>query len=111
MFRSSKGMLNDQEELAYSFAPKLYRLVFARLGQREDTEDLLQEVYLKAFRSFNTFHAGTDMESWLTTITLNAIRDHIRKITKLGNVDSLDELTNKTVAVPDSLIEAKSPEA
>jgi RNA polymerase sigma-70 factor, ECF subfamily len=101
----------EQEELAYGFAPKLYRLAYARLGYREDAEDVVQEAYFKAFQSIIRFKPGSNMESWLTTILLNTIRDRIRKVSKVGNVLSLDSVVNETELLPAQLISRKSPEA
>ena len=107
---SIKKRLKEQEEFAYSFAPKLYRLAYARLGNREDAEDVVQEAYFKAFTSIGRFKHGSNMDSWLTTILLNTIRDHIRKVSKTGNALSLDSVVSETELLPAQLINRKSPD-
>src|SRR5271170_506196 len=107
MLSSIKKRLKEQEEFAYSFAPKLYRLAYARLGNREDAEDVVQEAYFKAFTSIGRFKQGSNMDSWLTTILLNTIRDHIRKVSKRGNVLSLDIVVADTEVLPAQLINKK----
>src|SRR5271154_1837067 len=110
MLLSVKKRLKEQEELAYSFAPKLYRLAYARLGNKEDAEDVVQEAYFKAFTSFGRFKHGSNLDSWLTTILLNTIRDHIRKVSKTGNALSLDSIVSETELLPGQLINRKSPD-
>src|SRR5271156_4725446 len=110
MLLSVKKRLKEKEELAYSFAPKLYRLAYARLGNKEDAEDVVQEAYFKAFTSFARFKHGSNMDSWLTTILLNTIRDHIRKVSKTGNALSLDSIVSETELLPAQLINRKSPD-
>jgi RNA polymerase sigma-70 factor, ECF subfamily len=113
MFLSGKNKIRfkEQEELAYSFAPKMYRLAYGRLGNREDAEDIVQEAYLKAFKSIAKFRPGTNMDSWLTTIVLNTIRDHIRRVTKEGDVLALDMIVSETECLPERLICRKTPDA
>jgi RNA polymerase sigma-70 factor (ECF subfamily) len=102
---------DELEELAYSFAPKLYRFAYARLGNREDAEDVVQEVYFKALASIGKFKPGSNMDSWLTTIMLNTLRDRIRKVSKEKPMLSLDDLSSETELLPSELIDRRSPES
>jgi len=81
---------SEFEELALAHLPKLYRLAYARLGSREDAEDIVQEAYLKAFRAFGQRRDG-NFSGWLTTILINTLRDHKRKVARSAGVVSLDE--------------------
>jgi RNA polymerase sigma-70 factor (ECF subfamily) len=90
----SKPSTNSEfEELALVHLPKLYRLAYARLGSKEDAEDIVQESYLKAFRAFGQWRDG-NFPGWLTTIMINTLRDHKRKIAKSAGSLSLDEFEN-----------------
>lgn len=66
-------------------------MAYARLSNAEDTEDVLQETYLKAFRAFDSFKEGSNAKSWLIQILLNTIRDHIRKENRNLTAVLLDE--------------------
>jgi len=107
----NKNRFKEQEELAYSFAPKMYRLAYGRLGNREDAEDTVQEAFFKAFKYFSKFKPGTNMDLWLTTILLNTIRDHIRKVSKEGEAMPLDLIISETECLPERLINRKTPDA
>jgi RNA polymerase sigma-70 factor (ECF subfamily) len=110
MFLSSTKNLNEKER-AYSLAPKLYRLAFARLNCREDAEDVVQETYFKALNGITKFRKGTNLESWLTTILLNTIRDHVRKFSQRGPITSLDQRAQDKELLPASLIDYENPES
>jgi len=48
------------------------------LGSPEDVDDILQETYLRAFRSRESFDAAYAFKTWLFTIAMNASRDLLR---------------------------------
>ena len=50
---------------AMEFAPQLYAAAMRMTRNRADAEDLVQETYLKGFRSFHTFNEGTNLRAWL----------------------------------------------
>jgi RNA polymerase sigma-70 factor, ECF subfamily len=87
---SKPSKTSEFEELALVHLPKLYRLAYARLGSKEDAEDIVQESYLKAFRAFGQWRDG-NFSGWLTTIMINTLRDHKRKSAKSPGAVSLDE--------------------
>jgi RNA polymerase sigma-70 factor (ECF subfamily) len=80
------------EETAYKHLKRLYRLAYARLGNVEDAEDVVQETYLKAFKHADNFKEGSNIEPWLVTILLNTIRDHVRRVSRNPSPVPLDGL-------------------
>lgn len=50
----------------------VYRFAYSLTRNESDAEDLVQETYLRAFRSWHTFQAGSDARRWLFTICRNA---------------------------------------
>jgi len=67
------------EGLALPLSGQLFKVAYWRLGKKEDAEDVCQETYLRAYRSFHTFSPGTNMKAWLTTILINVINDFRKK--------------------------------
>jgi RNA polymerase sigma-70 factor (ECF subfamily) len=58
----------DFERLALPVAPALYRTA-VRLGQGpDDARDVVQETFLRAYRTFDNFQSGTNGKAWLFTI-------------------------------------------
>lgn len=52
--------------------------IFSRVGSEEDAEDLLQDVFLRAYRQLGTVRDPQRLESWLYQIARNRIIDHYR---------------------------------
>jgi RNA polymerase sigma-70 factor, ECF subfamily len=70
------------EAEALASLSSLYRTALRLTRVPEDAEDLVQDTYLKAFRSINQFEPGTNLKAWLFTIlhntALNRFRDRAR---------------------------------
>jgi len=58
---------------------RLYRVAYRMTNNRQDAEDLVQETFLRAFRSAATFRADANLTTWLHRICLNATLDHLRR--------------------------------
>src|SRR5215510_14052533 len=56
----------------------LYRTALRLTRRPADAEDLVQETYLKAFRSADRFEPGTNLRAWLFTILHNTARNRVR---------------------------------
>ena len=54
------------------YAPQLYSAALRMTRNQADAEDLVQEAYLRGFRSFHTFKEGTNLRAWLFRILTNA---------------------------------------
>jgi RNA polymerase sigma-70 factor, ECF subfamily len=79
------------ENSTIGYADLLFRIAYARLGNAQDAEDVVQETYMKAFRSFGDFREGTNIKAWLTQILVNSIRDRYRKHSHMVSTVELDE--------------------
>jgi RNA polymerase sigma-70 factor (ECF subfamily) len=59
----------------------LFQSACSLLGSRAEAEDVVQETYLQAWKSFNSFEQGTNCRAWLFSILSFKIRHHRRKWT------------------------------
>ena len=66
------------EEVARSYGRFLYTVAYRLTGNREDAEDLVQEVLLRVRRGLETYQPGS-MEGWLSRIATNAFLDDVRR--------------------------------
>src|SRR5205809_7183840 len=59
------------EEEALALSDQVYRVARHLVGSREDAEDLMQETYARAFRSWRSFTPSTNLRAWLLRILTN----------------------------------------
>jgi RNA polymerase sigma-70 factor, ECF subfamily len=57
----------------------LFRTARRLLGGQAAAEDVVQEVYLQAWKSFHRFERGTNCRAWLFTILFNTVHHYRRK--------------------------------
>jgi RNA polymerase sigma-70 factor (ECF subfamily) len=67
------------ETEALGLADQLFRVAFRLLRDRARAEDLVQETYLQAWRSFHRFELGTNLRAWLYKILFNVYYSGQRK--------------------------------
>jgi RNA polymerase sigma-70 factor, ECF subfamily len=67
------------ETVALPHLNDLFRTATRLLSSPTEAEDIVQETYLSAWKSFSRFEPGTDCRAWLFTIMFNAIRQYRRK--------------------------------
>jgi RNA polymerase sigma-70 factor, ECF subfamily len=60
------------------YAPQLYSAAMRMTRNNADAEDLVQETYLRAYRSFATFEEGTNLRAWLFRILTNTFINSYR---------------------------------
>src|SRR6202795_5025442 len=79
------------EEEALEFADQVYRVARRLVGSREEAEDLVQDTYSRAFRSWRSYTPGTNMRAWLLRILTNLNIDRGRKIQRSPDMQPLEE--------------------
>ena len=67
------------EEEALALADQVYRVARRLVGSREEAEDLVQETYARAFRSWQSYTPGTNLRAWLLRILTNLNIDRGRR--------------------------------
>jgi RNA polymerase sigma-70 factor (ECF subfamily) len=94
-------------EMATQHLDALYRTALRLTGRPQDAEDLVQETYLRAWRSLHTYRPGTNPKAWLFRILHNAHIDRFRASSRA--VPTVDELEGQDPAfvvheTPETLI-------
>jgi RNA polymerase sigma-70 factor, ECF subfamily len=67
------------EEEALELADQVFRVARHLSGSREDAEELVQETYARAFRSWRSYTPGTNLRAWLLRILTNLNIDRGRR--------------------------------
>ncbi|MFY9558529.1 MAG: sigma-70 family RNA polymerase sigma factor [Blastocatellia bacterium] len=83
---------DEFEAAALPHLNDLYRTAARVVGSRTDAEDLVQDAYLQAWKSFHRFEPGTNCRAWLFKILFHVIHHHRRKWYKTKLVQENDEL-------------------
>ncbi|MCH6575311.1 MAG: sigma-70 family RNA polymerase sigma factor [Bacteroidetes bacterium] len=79
---------NEFQALAFEHVDSLYNTALRMTKNDLDAEDLLQDVYLRAFRFFHRFEKGTNFKAWIFKILTNTyINQYRKKINKPYHVD------------------------
>jgi RNA polymerase sigma-70 factor (ECF subfamily) len=66
------------EEIVEQHSARVYRLAYRLTGNVHDAEDLTHDVFIRVFRSLNSYQPGT-FEGWLHRITTNVFLDKMRR--------------------------------
>src|SRR5438034_9114500 len=79
------------EEDALALSDQVYRVARHLVGSREEAEDLMQETYARAFRSWRSFTPGTNLRAWLLRILTNLNIDRGRRKQRAPDEQPLEE--------------------
>jgi RNA polymerase sigma-70 factor (ECF subfamily) len=79
------------EEEALELSEQVYRVARRLVGSRDDAEDLVQQTYERAFRSWRQYTPGTNLRAWLLRILTNLNIDRGRRQQRSPQTTSIDE--------------------
>jgi RNA polymerase sigma-70 factor (ECF subfamily) len=114
----SRCQQGDQEalkEIFNQYHQKLYRIAYGVVRHREEALDIVQEVFIKLFRSIHQFKGKSRFYTYLYRMTMNTAIDHTRKMKKVPPL-SMDEeegfqLSDDADKRPDRILDHKELEA
>lgn len=76
---SQQGDEDAYGSLVHKYERKVFNLAFSMTRSRDLADDLAQEIFIKAYFSLNKFRFKSEFGTWLYRITVNHIKDHLRK--------------------------------
>ena len=79
------------EEEALALADQVYRVARRFVSTREEAEDLVQDTYARAFRSWQSYTPGTNLRAWLLRILTNLNVDRGRRLQRRPDETPLEE--------------------
>ncbi|HDL77432.1 MAG TPA: sigma-70 family RNA polymerase sigma factor [Lentisphaerae bacterium] len=79
------------EELVRRYQSRIYSLVYNMVGNREDAEDLVQDIFVRAFRNIGTFQGRSRFYTWLYRIAINLTINFLKRPARRGKL-SLDDV-------------------
>ena len=78
----------------------IYRTATRLLGDRARAEDVAQEVYLQAWKSFHRFEPGTNCRAWLFKILFHCVNHHRRKWFRFPLLKETEEFLESNLVAP-----------
>jgi len=79
VLKSQQGDVHAFEELVERYHGKIYGLTYNMTSNREDAEDLTQEVFVKAFEALPKFRGKSSFYTWLYRIAVNKTINYRKK--------------------------------
>ncbi|MCB1229642.1 MAG: sigma-70 family RNA polymerase sigma factor [Verrucomicrobiae bacterium] len=89
--RARGGDTKAFDALVEKYTPRLYGLVYHMTSNREDTHDILQDVFAKAYRSLKRFQGKSSFYTWIYSIAVNMSLNFLKKRGRQRKL-SLDDL-------------------
>ncbi len=89
--RSQAGDTAAFDSLVLKFTPRLYALVYNMTANREDTADVLQEVFARAYRSLRKFRGESGFHTWIHSIAVNLTLNFLKRRNRRQMI-SLEEM-------------------
>lgn len=86
--------------------PKLYSFFYMKTGSKEMAEDLTQEVFYQALKTYGSFKNNCSLKTWIFSIANNLLKKHYRSkkyFKALENKLTMDNLLHKSLE--DTVIE------
>jgi RNA polymerase sigma-70 factor, ECF subfamily len=89
------------DKIHAEFHTLLYQYIAARIKDRDDAADVLQEVFIKISSKLDSLADSSKLRSWIFTVTRNAIIDFYRKNSGNNTTDLTDKIADETSAEAD----------
>src|SRR5207247_3070615 len=89
--RTQAGDAAAFDELVVKYTPRLYGLVYNMTSNHEDTNDLLQDIFAKAYKAIRGFRGKSSFYTWVHSIAVNMTLNFLKKRGRRFQL-SLDDL-------------------
>jgi RNA polymerase sigma-70 factor, ECF subfamily len=104
--RNGEGPAEERFEAeAMPHLNDLFRTALRMTGERGHAEDVIQEVYLQAWRSFDRFEAGTNCRAWLYKILFHCVSHHRRRWFRFPVLKENEEFLEANLVQPAAVLE------
>src|ERR1700722_15857113 len=90
--KAKNGDLAAFDQLYNLLARRLLYRIRKKIQNRQDAEDVLQEVFIKSYKGLSSLRPGKIyFSAWLFKITTNTVNDYLRKKCRRPEIISIDE--------------------
>ena len=96
-------------EIVERFGSKIHRVAYGILRNREDADDIAQEVFTKVYFSIQAFEARSSLYTWISRIAVNECYGYLRK--KRGRPASESDFADGTLSMRMQMMPDRQPTA
>jgi RNA polymerase sigma-70 factor (ECF subfamily) len=89
--RTQEGDASAFDDLVVKYTPRLYGLVYNMTSNHEDTNDLLQDIFAKAYKAIRGFRGKSSFYTWIHSIAVNMTLNFLKKRSRRYQL-SLDDV-------------------
>ena len=93
--RCLKGDQAAWDLIVRQYWRKVFNVAYKFVGKHEEAEDLAQDIFLKIFKSLDTFDSRANFQTWLISVSRNLCIDHYRSVRKERETIDRDVDTNE----------------
>jgi RNA polymerase sigma-70 factor (ECF subfamily) len=106
--RAREGDTRAFDALILKYGDKLYGLVYHMTSHKEDTHDLLQEIFARAYQSLKSFRGNSTFYTWIYQIAVNLTLNFLKKKKRRSglSLNELDAAAHQDPALIDTTHEA-----
>ena len=112
--RESDEKRSRFEAIALPLMTALYNVAVRMTGSSEDAADVVQDTYLRAYRTFDNFRPGTNERAWLFTILYSVVinrQDRAKREAHNVRLDEMEERFQQYLQADDPSDAARDPSA
>ena len=80
--RCLRGDQTAWEQIVRQYRRKVFNVAYKFVGRHDEAEDLTQDIFLKVFKSLETFDRRANFQTWLISVSRNLCIDHYRSVRK-----------------------------
>ena len=101
--RCLRGDQAAWEQIVKQHWRKVFNVAYKFVGKHDEAEDLTQDIFLKIFKSLDTFDRRANFQTWLISVSRNLCIDHYRSVRKeRETIDRQVDANELTPAAPDA---------
>ena len=108
--RSAAGEREAFDELVMKYQRPLYSMIYRMVSDHDDTADILQKTFVKAFTGLKHFERRSSFKTWLYQIAINLAKNLYRDRSRITSVSLDDVVIRRNPQTLDRLISAEQKE-
>jgi RNA polymerase sigma-70 factor, ECF subfamily len=84
-------------EVIEAYGQQVFRLVFRMLGNRQEGEDVVQDIFVQVFKGIDRFRGDSQLGTWIYRVAVNTCKNHVKYLArrKTEAQDDLEPVANR----------------